>query len=88
MGQYCVCKMIEFSATVLLLGAILLSSGIMIAEESRKNLIDYDFFFHTGLCDSVSSYRLVDTSNHSLQCLARTTLCEVVGTVSDHCLNR
>ena len=41
--------MIQFSTTVLLFRAILLAGGIVIAEESWKNLIDYDFFFHTNI---------------------------------------
>ena len=30
---------------------------------------------------------LVDTANHTLKSLTRTTLCEVVSTVSNHILN-
>ena len=31
---------------------------------------------------------LVDAANHTLQCLARTTLCEVISTISNHSLYR
>ena len=46
-GQHIVGKVIQFSATIFLNGSILLASGVTIAKETWKNLIDYDFFLHT-----------------------------------------
>ena len=45
-GQHIVSKVIQFSATIFLNGSILLASGVAIAKETWKNLIDYDFFLH------------------------------------------
>ena len=48
-GQNLISKVIKLSATVFFYCTILLAIGILIAKESRENLVNNNFFLHLAV---------------------------------------
>ena len=85
-AQYRRSELVPLTHPILGSRAVDLACHVAVAEQAGNSLLDYHFLVH-GLLNALHIDILTDTANHSLQCLARSALCEVIGTIGNHVLH-